>query len=157
MNKWIFRFPAALLGALILMLSIVPAASAQEPMADLKLTKTADRKTVKIGQTIIFTITVTNLGPDTATDIYFGDALPDPLNFISASCDRGPTFGGACQVDGLAAGESATITILSTPISNPAKSELKFTNTAFIAESATFDPNPNNNTSSLYLHIVGAH
>jgi uncharacterized repeat protein (TIGR01451 family) len=155
MNKWILRFPLTLLTILILALGMVPAASAQEPSADLALTKTADRKNVKIGQTITFTITVTNLGPDTATGIYFGDSLPDPLNFISASCDKGPTFGGACAVDSLAVGESATITIVATPITNPARSERKFTNTAFIAESATFDPNPANNTASLQLHIAG--
>jgi len=155
MNKWISRSFLTLLTMLALMLGVVPAASAQEPTADLALTKTADRKDVKIGQTITFTITVTNLGPDSATGIYFGDSIPDPLNFVSASCDKGPTFGGACAVDSLAVGTSATITIVTTPITNPAQSERKFTNTAFIAQSATFDPNPDNNTASLNLHIVG--
>jgi uncharacterized repeat protein (TIGR01451 family) len=144
-----------LLTVLILMLGIAPSASAEEPTADLALSKTADRKNVKIGENITFTITVTNLGPDGATGIYFGDAIPDPLNFVSAACDKGPIFGGACAVDSLGVGESATITIVTTPITNPAQSERKFTNTAFIAESATFDPNPANNTASLNLHIVG--
>ena len=155
MNKWISRFPVTLLTVLILMLGAAPAASAQEPSADLALTKTADRTNVKIGQTITFTITVTNLGPDTATGIYFGDSLPDPLNFVSSSCDRGTTFWGLCRVDSLAVGESATITVVTTPITNPAKSERKFTNLAYIAEATTFDPNPDNNTDSLQLHIVG--
>ena len=155
MNKWISGLPVTLLIVLMLMLGLVPTAFAQEPTADLALTKTADRKSVKIGETITFTITVTNLGPDAATGIYFGDAIPDPLNFVSASCDKGPTFGGACAVDSLAVGESATITVVTTPITNPAQGERKFTNTAFIAESATFDPNPDNNTASLQLHIVG--
>jgi uncharacterized repeat protein (TIGR01451 family) len=155
MNKWILRFPVTLLTTLILVLGLVPVASAQEPSADLALTKTADRKNVKIGESITFTITVTNLGPDAATGVYFGDSLPDPLNFVSASCDKSPTSGGACAVDSLAVGESATITIVATPITNPAQSERRFTNTAFIAESATLDPNPDNNTASLQLHIVG--
>jgi len=155
MKKWILRFPVTLLTTLILVLGIVPAVSARELTTDLALTKSADRKNVKIGETINFTITVTNLGPDTATGIYFGDSLPDPLNFVSASCDSGPTFGGACAVDSLAVGESATITIAATPITNPAQSERKFTNTAFIAESATFDPTPGNNTATLVLHIIG--
>ena len=155
MNKWISRLPVTLLIVLMLMLGLVPTAFAQDPTADLALTKTADRKGVKIGETITFTITVTNLGPDAATGIYFGDAIPDPLNFVSASCDKGPTVGGDCAVDSLAVGESATITVVTTPITNPAQSERKFTNTAFIAESTTFDPNPDNNTASLQLHIVG--
>jgi|GEM_PF-3551102 hypothetical protein len=33
--------------------------------------------------------------------------------------------------------------------------DLALTKTASIAESATFDPNPNNNTASLSLHILG--
>ena len=131
-----------LLIVLMLMLGLVPTAFAQEPTADLALTKTADRKSVKIGETITFTITVTNLGPDTATGIYFGDSIPDPLNFVSSSCDQGAVFWGLCRVDSLAVGESATITLVTTPITNPAQSERKFTNTAFIAE-------------SLQLHIVG--
>jgi hypothetical protein len=57
--------------------------------------------------------------------------------------------------DSLAVGQSVTITLVATPISNPARSERRFTNTAFIAESTTFDPNPNHNTASLNLHIVG--
>jgi uncharacterized repeat protein (TIGR01451 family) len=155
MNRWMYRFPTPILTVFMLLLGTVSPVFAQEPTADLSLTKTADRKNVKIGQSITFTITVTNLGPDTATDVYFGDSLPDPLNFVSASCNRGPTFGGACAVSSLAVGESATITLIATPITNPARSERRFTNTAFIASSGTFDPNPNNNTASLHLHIVG--
>ena len=155
MNKWTSRFLAAFLALSMLIGGSVPLASAQVPSADLALTKTVDRKNVKIGETITFTITVTNLGPDTATGIFFGDALPDPLNFVSASCNKGSTFGGACSVATLAVGESATITLVATPITNPARSERRFTNTAFIGASDTFDPDPSNNTASLHLHIVG--
>jgi uncharacterized repeat protein (TIGR01451 family) len=155
MNKWGLRFFLSFLSLLIFTSGMVPSVRAQGAVADLSLTKTANRNNVRIGQNITFTITVTNLGPDTAMDVFFGDSLPDPLNFVSASCNKGPTFGGACQVASLVVGESATITLVATPISNPARSELKFTNTAFIAGSATFDPNPDNNTASLSLHIVG--
>jgi len=154
MNQSISRFMMTLLTVLLLLGGIVAPASAQVE-ADLALTKMADRTQVKIGQNITFTITVTNLGPATATGIYFGDSLPDPLNFVSATCTKGPTSGGACAVDSLAVGESATITLVATPISNPAHSERRFTNTAFIAQSDVFDPNTSNNTASLNLHIVG--
>src|SRR5829696_10502732 len=53
---------------------------------DLEITKTADRKTVKIGETITYTITLTNLGPDAATDVVFGDPIPDQLNLVSSTC-----------------------------------------------------------------------
>jgi uncharacterized repeat protein (TIGR01451 family) len=155
MNKRISHFPVTLISVLILMLGVVPAASAQEPSADLAITKAADQTRAKIGENITLTITVTNLGPDTATGIYFGDSIPDPLNFVSSSCDRGTPFWGLCRVDSLAVGESATITLVTTPITNPAKSERKFTNLAYIAEATIFDPNPENNTASLSFQIVG--
>jgi uncharacterized repeat protein (TIGR01451 family) len=155
MNKRVLRFPVMLLLMLILSLGAVPAASAQEPGADLTITKAADRTRAKIGENITFTITVTNLGPDTATGIYFGDSIPDPLNFVSSSCDSGTAYWGLCRVDALAVGESATITLVTTPITNPAQSERKFTNLAYIAEATTFDPNPANNTASLSLQIIG--
>ncbi len=155
MNKWGFRFLLSFLSLLIFLSGVVPSVSAQSPIADLALTKSADRKHVKIGQNITFTITVTNLGPDTATNISFGDALPDLLNLVSASCNKGPTYGNFCEVASLAVGKSATLTLVATPITNPAKSERKFTNTAFIDASNAFDPNPANNAVSLHLHIVG--
>lgn len=155
MTRLAYRFVLSFLSLLILLSGNIPSAAAQSPIADLALTKTADRKNVKIGQSITFTITITNLGPDAATNVFFGDALPDPLNFVTASCNKGPTFGGACEVASLAVGESATITLVATPITNPARSERRFTNTAFIGASDAFDPNTDNNTASLRLHIVG--
>jgi uncharacterized repeat protein (TIGR01451 family) len=155
MNTWISRLRILLLTALVLMMGRVQPVSAQELTADLALTKTADRTSAKIGQTITFTITVTNLGPGTATGLYFGDSLPDPLNFVSSTCDKGEAFWGLCRVESLAVGESASITVVTTPITNPAKSERKFTNLAYIAEMTSVDPNLENNTASLTLHIIG--
>jgi large repetitive protein len=155
MKKGNLHYLITVLTVLILILGIVSSASAQEPGADLALTEVADQTRAKIGENITLTITVTNLGPDTATGIYFGDSIPDPLNFVSSSCDRGTPFWGLCRVDSLAVGESATITLVTTPITNPAKSERKFTNLAYIAEATIFDPNPQNNTASLSFQIVG--
>ena len=155
MNKQISHFVVAVVTFLTLMAGNVRLASAQET-ADLALTKNADRKQVKIGQTITFTITVTNLGPGTATGIVFGDSLPDPLNLVTFSCSQGVvSIQSFCVVDSLASGASVTAILVATPITNPAKSERKFSNTAFIAESTTFDPNPDNNSASLDLHIIG--
>src|SRR5262245_3517875 len=107
----------------------LPAAAQQ---ADLALAKTADHKSVKIGENITFTIAVTNLGPATATGIVFGDPLPDPLNLVSFSCGQGTPSGQSfCAVDSLPAGLSVSATLVATPITNPAKSERLFSNTAF--------------------------
>jgi hypothetical protein len=44
---------------------------------------------------------------------------------------------------------------MATPITNPAKSERWFSNTAFIAEATTHDPNDSNNSASVTTHIIG--
>ena len=155
MNKFAFFFSIRLLTIFLLLFGIVPSASALDPTADLAISKTADRTRAKIGEEITFTITVKNLGPDAATGIYFGDSLPDPLNFVSSRCDKGTAYWGLCRVESLGVGETATITVVTTPITNPAKSERKFTNTAYIEEATTYDPNPDNNTASLQFQIIG--
>lgn len=130
--------------------------AAAQGIADLKLTKVADRKNVRIGENITYTITLTNLGPDSATDVVFGDSIPDPLNLVSFTCSQGISNGGSfCAVESVPSGASVTATLVATPITNPAKSERRFTNTAFIAESATPDPNSTNNSASVETHIIG--
>jgi hypothetical protein len=86
----------------------------------------------------------------------FGDPLPDPLNLVSFACSQGtPTGGSFCAVDAVLSGASVTATVVATPIANPAKSERKFSNTAFVSASATPDPDASNNSASLDLHIIG--
>ena len=152
MNK---RIAIILLTLMMLIGGSIPPVYAEQN-ADLAITKTADRKHVKIGDNITFTITLTNRGPGTATDIVFGDSLPDPLNLVSFSCSQGLVQGQSfCAVDSLAKGQSVIATLVATPITNPAQSERRFTNTAFISSSTSFDPNSRNNTDSLKLRIVG--
>jgi len=129
-----------------------PAAAADS--ADLSLHKTVDKPVVCIGQLVTYTVTLTNHGPSVARAIRFGDAIPDPLNFVSCECTNSVLDGGAsCALDSLAVGASAIATIVTTPITNPAPSEHVVENTAFIGECATPDPNLTNNTSSVTIRI----
>jgi uncharacterized repeat protein (TIGR01451 family) len=120
--------------------------------ADLQITKVADKKTVKIGETITYTITVTNLGPDVATDIVFGDPIPDQLNLVSSTCGNVSAF---CTVASLESGASVTLVVVATPIANLAHSERRVTNSAFIAESSSTDPNAANDIASVTIRIAG--
>jgi uncharacterized repeat protein (TIGR01451 family) len=148
------RLAYALLALVVLVGGSVQPVAAQGA-ADLKLTKIADRKNVRIGENITYTITLTNLGPDSATDVVFGDPLPDPVNLVSFTCSQGISNGGSfCAVDSVPSGTSVTATLVATPITNPAKSERRFTNTAFISDTATPDPN-SNNSASVRTHIIG--
>ena len=53
-------------------------------VSDLAITKTADRDIVNIGDPVIFTLVVTNLGPDSAADVQVIDDLPAGLDYLSA-------------------------------------------------------------------------
>jgi uncharacterized repeat protein (TIGR01451 family) len=141
-------------GFLALMLLIglgVERAAAQET-ADLQITKVASSKTVREGGTVIYTVTLTNLGPGVATDVVFGDALPDQLNLVNSTCGAVSAF---CTVVSLAPGISATLTIEATTITNLARNERRISNPAFIAQSATTDPDLSNNQASTIVRVVG--
>ena len=60
-----------------------------EEFADLELTKTADRTTYSRWEHVIFTIEVTNNGPDDATNVTVKDAIPSGLAFTSADPSQG--------------------------------------------------------------------
>src|SRR5262249_26369580 len=66
------------------------------PQADVAITKTVDHAQPNIGDTITFTITVTDNGPVDATDVVVVDVLPSGLGFVSATPSQGtydPTSG----------------------------------------------------------------
>jgi uncharacterized repeat protein (TIGR01451 family) len=147
------RIAGAIVAAVMLIGLGVERAAAQET-ADLQLTKVASSNTVRVGETVTYTVTLTNLGPGVATGVVFGDSLPDQLNLVSATCDV--VSGSFCIVESLPSGASRTLTIVATPITNLARNERRISNTAFIADfGTTSDPNPGNDQSSTIVRVVG--
>ena len=138
--------------AAVLLAGVSAAPAAAQATADLRITKAADQKTIRVGETVTYTVTVTNLGPDVATGVVFGDPIPDQLNLVTSTCG---TISAFCSVDTLASGESATLTILATPIPNLAQGERLITNIAFVAQSTTTDPNTSNDQASATVRVVG--
>src|SRR2546423_2881010 len=72
--------------------------------ADLSMTKTGPA-TGNVNTTISYTITITNSGPDAATNASWSDTLPSSLLYISMSQDNGPSM--SCTTPD--AGDSGTI------------------------------------------------
>ncbi len=83
--------------------------------ADLSITKSGSPNPVTIGQNLTYTITITNTGPDPATNVILTDTLPADAEFVSAStgCSQ---IGGVvtCDLDTIAPGVT-TVTIVVKP------------------------------------------
>ncbi|MEG4924534.1 DUF4347 domain-containing protein, partial [Microcoleus sp. F10-D1] len=108
------------------------------------------------GSTLTYTITSTNNGTSSATDVLIQDQLPANLTFVSALDTAGPGVYDSTRgtvtwptIPTLASGASTTRTITAIV---PAETAIgtTITNTAF-SNSSTFDPNPANNNGSLLI------
>lgn len=53
------------------------------PAVDVKLSKTLDKSTVKPGETVVYTLTVTNDSSDAATGVAVTDKLPEGVTYVS--------------------------------------------------------------------------
>ena len=114
--------------------------------ADLDLRKTVDVPRPNVGDTITFTITLSNLGKDAATDITITDLLPAGLAFLSATPDQGSydPATGEWDVGSLAKDGVTTLTITAEVISGAAQ-----TNVVTVTGANEYDPDKTNNTSSV--------
>jgi uncharacterized repeat protein (TIGR01451 family) len=146
------RITGAIVAAVLLVVLGAQTVTAQET-ADLQITKVASSKTVRVGKTVTYTVTLTNLGPSVATGVVFGDSLPDQLNLVKSTCGA---VSALCTVGSLPSGASSTLTIVATPITNLARNERRISNTAFIADfGTTSDPNPSNDQASTIVRVAG--
>ncbi|MBK8150618.1 MAG: DUF2341 domain-containing protein [Acidobacteria bacterium] len=113
--------------------------------ADLGITQTDSPDPVRVGNTLTYTLVVTNDGPATATGVNVNDILPSGVTYVSATSDHGTcSRPGAvsCDLGTLNNGASANITITVTP-----NSAGLFTNQASVSG---IEPDPfttNNSTS----------
>ena len=109
--------------------------------ADLAVTKTVSDATPNVGDVITFTVTVTNLGPNTATSVQVTDVLPPGLTPVLTRVRRGTFAAQVWDVGTLAPGASSTLTIIARVDSPDAQ-----TNTATVTAADQFDPNTANNS-----------
>lgn len=92
---------------------VVPPAQPSAPTTTLAVTKAANVKTVKAGDTVVYTITVTNTGETAAKNVTVTDVLDRNLNWMRAELNgTGITpVSGVYHIGELAVGTSATLTI----------------------------------------------
>jgi uncharacterized repeat protein (TIGR01451 family) len=123
------------------------------PSADLGITKSTLTTNAAPGAAVVYTIVVTNHGPDTATSVTMTDTLPATLLFQSIVAPAGyacttPLAGTtgtiSCTGSSLANGASATFTLNVTSVSN---ANGPIANTASVSGSPS-DPLSGNNSQT---------
>jgi uncharacterized repeat protein (TIGR01451 family) len=86
----------------------------------MNIAATASNSSPKVGQQFHYTITVTNNGPDAATDVQITDGIPAGLTFNGATASQG-SYNHSTEVwnvQTLASGASATLELFVTPTAN---------------------------------------
>jgi uncharacterized repeat protein (TIGR01451 family) len=110
---------------------------------DLALAKSASPTTVSLGDEVVFTVVISNTGPDTATGVTVADELPTGLTFVGSSATAGSYSSISERWSGLTltAGEVQTLTLTATVVSSGT-----ITNIAQVtaADQPDSDSTPNN-------------
>ena len=120
-----------------------------DPAADLNIVKLADKSVVNVGDLVTYIISVTNNGPDTASNVRVTDVLPAGFSYISSNASTGSydPATGIWTIGDLVYGQVENLIMVVEAVQVGA-----FENTA-VVESDTYDPNPDDNTSSVVVEV----
>ena len=113
-------------------------------VADLSIAKSVANPTPNVGDTVTFTVTLSNSGPNPANGVTVQDSLSAGLTFVSASVSQGSFAAGTWTVGTVNNGTTATLTLQARVVSPDPQ-----TNTATISNSNQFDPTTGNNSASV--------
>jgi uncharacterized repeat protein (TIGR01451 family) len=118
------------------------------PRADLSVSKIVNSPAPTVGDTITYTITVVNNGPDPASNVIVNDAFSGAaVSIVSVTSSQGGCTAFPCTLGAIPFPGSATITIVVT--TNASGSVI---NDASLT-SITFDPNGANNAATLSIPV----
>lgn len=126
---------------------------------DLQVVKSVSPLQAAEGDTVTFTLDVTNLGPNDATNVDVNDLLPTTVTYVSHATANGTYTPGTGLWDlasGLTypgPGDTATLTIDATVNTGTANSTI--TNTATVS-ATQIDPAPANDTDDAELEVLFA-
>jgi uncharacterized repeat protein (TIGR01451 family) len=128
-----------------------PTPAPQPTVVDLAIVKTVDKASVVKGSNVTYTLTVTNNGPVTDTNVQVADSLPAGVTYVSATSSQGTCSGTAvvqCNIGTMTNGQKVTITIVVNTV-----------NTGTIANSSTVvgalpETTLSNNTSGVSINVT---
>lgn len=126
-------------------------APADGPEADLVVTKRVAPQSARPGRPVVYTVRVTNRGPDRATDVVGVEVAPASVRRLVVHTTRGVCRGtrpAACRFGALDVGETATVTVRTT-----ARGRGRIVNRVAVL-SAVRDPDLRNNRSLATLRVA---
>jgi uncharacterized protein DUF11 len=139
-------------------LGSAPAVAAQQVPFDLSLTMTGPTR-IHSTQDYSYLVTVTNLGPGTATNLSIVGGMFDQFNAVSMRClDNGSTGSAGCNPNDLPSGASvqAIFTVNVCCLVRHENRHADLSATVIDRDgNALDDPNLDNNTMSLTVFIIG--
>jgi uncharacterized repeat protein (TIGR01451 family) len=121
---------------------------------DLAITKTPSAGPYGTGQSITYSIGVTNAGPGSTSNVSVTDTIPAGTTFVSATASQGSCSGTStvtCSLGTLANGGSASISLVLTLPSTPGP----VSNTANVSTTDA-DPNLANNSATSTVTVLPA-
>jgi uncharacterized repeat protein (TIGR01451 family) len=123
------------------------------PAADLAIGINDSPDPVVAGSNVVYEITVTNIGPSTATSVQVNDTLPPGVNLVSTNATQGTlsisNLNLIWSVGTMSAGATAKLTV---EVATTANGTLPTTVSVFAPQS---DPNPTNNIASITTTVAG--
>ncbi len=122
------------------------------PDSDLGITKTVNNSAPYAGQTITFTVTASNSGPDTAKQVIIDDLLPSGYTYVSSVAGAG-TYNAGTGIWDLGTVNPGFSTMLTIQVK--VKPSGTYTNTANISGSVV-DTNNTNDSASATITLCGA-
>jgi uncharacterized repeat protein (TIGR01451 family) len=119
----------------------------EENVVDLELSKTKDGDNRKEGESVIFTLSLENKGPDNATGVQVKDQLPSGLTYVSSTASSGSydSISGIWNVGNLNSGETITLELKASVDSGTGGSTLENMAEVIAINQRDSDSTPNNN------------
>ena len=135
---------------------------ADNPKADVSVSKGALSSATSAGGQVLFSVQVTNAGPNDAATLQLADVVPDNTSFVSFDQLSGPTFSCIspnvgetgttnCSIASLARGETAIFVATYQVAAVPSSAAIS---SAASATSSVPDPDPDNNSSTVDVEVV---
>ncbi len=120
--------------------------------ADLNISIAADKTNPHVGESITYTFTLSNNGPNSSSEIVVKSALPGLFKLTGYNVEKGEyqPYGGTWNVPFMASGESVDL-ILDGTIEDGSGDITAYSN---IIASSAIDTNMNNNATSLTINVI---